>query len=554
MATSKAKDWPSIAATARESREQYLAKWLPNPELIPHPLPFNVRSLPLTCGVLTERQIAITESTPRHILSNISRGHWAAEEVLVAFCYRAGFAHLLTNPLSDVFFEDGIRRARMLDAYFRKHGETIGPLHGLPISLKDNHSLAGHDVTLGFVCNVNKPREKTAPLLQVLLDQGVVFYTKTNVPQNLASGACVNYIFGRTTSPFNTGLSAGGSSGGEGSLVSLGGSPLGLGTDAGGSIRNPANYNGIFGFIPSTGRLPCHAPEDSSGQEAIVVVAGQLCRSLDGLELYTQTLLASKPWEWDYRVVDLPWRQERYDEGLGKRGKLCFGIVRHDGVVLPHPPIQRGMKETKEKLLAAGHEVIEMDPFPGSEMFQVIMRIVNADGGEDIRSTVKILDEPLVPEFDIPTASDRLNVEEFWDWSKKKNVLRAEFLSRWQATAKKTSTGRPIDGMLLPSGAHVAPPHGTKAYLLYEAISNLVDCTCASIPVGIVNTKLDKAHERISFLSSEDKDNWNRYKPEFYKNAPIVLQLMGLRHSEEKVLGLMRTINKAFGRNEEYQA
>ncbi len=146
-------------------------------------------------------------------------------------------------------FDVGMQRARELDEYMARTGQPIGPLHGLPISLKDIFDIPGRDSTHGYAAWAFKPKASCSRLIRKLEEAGAVFYCKTNVPrrsflvgngtaltsalETLMSGECVNYLFGRTSTPFNINLSAGGSSGGEGSLVSLGGSPLGLGTDIG---------------------------------------------------------------------------------------------------------------------------------------------------------------------------------------------------------------------------------------------------------------------------------------------------------------------------------
>lgn len=123
-----------------------------------------------------------------------------------------------------------------------------------------------------------------------------------------------------------------------------------------GSIRTPANFNGIFGLCPSASRFPNKGALRTSGQEAIIPVAGPLSRSVDGLTLYTRTILGLEPWKWDSTILEIPWRQELYDLGRGKQRPLCFGIMRHDSLVTPDPPIKRCLEETKLKLEAAGHQ------------------------------------------------------------------------------------------------------------------------------------------------------------------------------------------------------
>lgn len=93
-------------------------------------------------------------------------------------------------------------------------------------------------------------------IVKELRSLGAILYCKTSVPHTLMSGETVNNIIGYTWNPKNRNLTSGGSSGGEGALIGLKGSPAGFGTDIGGSIRIPAAFNGLFGIRPSSGRLP----------------------------------------------------------------------------------------------------------------------------------------------------------------------------------------------------------------------------------------------------------------------------------------------------------
>lgn len=169
-----------------------------------------------------------------------------------------------------------------MDEHLARTGKTIGFLHGLPISVKDVLNLRGHATTVGYVGLADELLDDSAEVLDRLREIGVVLYCKTNVPQGLMSGECANYLFGRTTCPDNT--AADGSSGGEGSLIALGGSPLGIGTDIAGSIHTPTNFDGIYGLFPSYGRLPFHTLQYSK-PSYINGVAGPMCRTIDGLKV-----------------------------------------------------------------------------------------------------------------------------------------------------------------------------------------------------------------------------------------------------------------------------
>jgi amidase len=136
-----------------------------------------------------------------------------------------------TNCLSDAFFEEAIESAKALDDHLNRTGELKGPLHGLPISLKDNFNIKGKDSTVGFTSLVNDPADYNATLVDVLENLGAVRYCKTNVPTAMMIAESVNNTFGRTISPINRKVTSGGSSGGESALIAFGGSPLGIGTD-----------------------------------------------------------------------------------------------------------------------------------------------------------------------------------------------------------------------------------------------------------------------------------------------------------------------------------
>ncbi|KAM5341430.1 hypothetical protein ACJ41O_014461 [Fusarium nematophilum] len=514
--------WQQVSKDKQRERDALISQWSAKtlssaiPRL-PDAAVKNVRDWPVQCGHLTRRQVEITASTPTKILSMIRTQTWAAQEVFIAFSICAAIAHHLTNPFTQVFFEQGLERARELDAHLQQTGHVVGPLHGLPFSLKDVMNLEGRTTTLGFVALADNVPQSSDELVTRLGNAGAVFYCKTNVPQSLMSGECNNMLYGRTSTPDNRLLSAGGSSGGEGSLIALRGSPLGIGTDIAGSIRTPANFNGIYGLCPTYGRLPCHSANYSS-IGLINGVAGPMSSSIDGLELYTRTVLSFEPWTWDPTCQPLPWNEEVYSNTKKRAaaGDLCFGFIAHDGVVRPHPPIERGLREAKEALLKTGHDVVDVDLFhPDDGLWEAAMRIFCADGGEALRKMLDIVPEPPIKELLIPPPSMALSAGELENESKTLLKIREILLKRWRDTGRLTRTGRPVDVFILPSGGHVAPPHSTMEYFLYEAISNIIDWPCATIPVGNVDPLKDPKpgpNDKFVPMSEDDRKNWEKCK------------------------------------------
>jgi amidase len=252
------------------------------------------------------------------------------------------------NCLTEIFFDQAIERARQLDKERRDNpsGKALRPLHGLPISLKDSFQVLGHDTSTGLACYVNEPAEENSNLAAMLLDLGAVLYCKTNLPQSIMTGDSDNNVFGRTLNPRNTALTAGGSTGGEGALIALRGSILGVGTDIGGSVRIPSACNGIYGIRPSVGLVPHGGVRDLTvpGTDGVRSAAGPMATSLRDCSLFLKTIMQGDAWKYDSAVVSLPWTN------LKPKAQLRIGFVEDDGIYTPSPPIRRGLKKAVELL------------------------------------------------------------------------------------------------------------------------------------------------------------------------------------------------------------
>lgn len=300
--------WQSIAARKQAERASKLPpEWLIPEALMPPAEEDFVQDFPYTSGFFTERELFITDSTASDVVAKISTGEWTALEVIRATCKRAAVAQQLINCVTEIFFEQAFARAAELDEYLKDKGKPVGPLHGLPISLKDQFNLEGVDSTIGYVAWVGRKPQEESTLVKLLRDAGAVLYVKTNVPTTLMTGETVNNLFGRTLNPRNRTLTTGGSSGGESALITFKGSFVGVGTDIGGSIRHPASYTGLFALRPSHGRVSYQQVTNTFlGQEAVKSSAGPLCRSPEDIRLFMTALAAQRPWEWDPQVIPLP--------------------------------------------------------------------------------------------------------------------------------------------------------------------------------------------------------------------------------------------------------
>ncbi len=142
-------------------------------------------------------------------------------------------------------------------------GKTLGPLHGVPFTCKDLFDVAGVRTTRGSKLFERRVAATDATVVSRLKQAGGIFLGKTNVPEFALWWETDNLVFGRTNNPWNLERTPGGSSGGEVAAIISGLSPLGIGSDVGGSVRAPAHHCGIVGFKATHGRVPLtgHWPE-----------------------------------------------------------------------------------------------------------------------------------------------------------------------------------------------------------------------------------------------------------------------------------------------------
>jgi amidase len=147
-----------------------------------------------------------------------------------------------TNCITELLPERALSRAKELDDYFVQHQKPIGPLHGLPISVKEMIGMKGLGLNAGYVAWWGKTASEDAHVLQILWNAGAVFYARTTQPQSMMHLETDNNLYGVTVNPYNRDVSAGGSSGGEGALIGMRGSCLGIGSDVGGKLK-PKSMN-----------------------------------------------------------------------------------------------------------------------------------------------------------------------------------------------------------------------------------------------------------------------------------------------------------------------
>ncbi|OQE24136.1 hypothetical protein PENFLA_c010G05811 [Penicillium flavigenum] len=513
------------------------------PEWRLHPVP-SIESVPNALAylrrILSPEELALTEETDIAVLlRKLSSGELSSLKLTRVFAKRAALAHQLTTCCTEIFFEQAFAVAQELDDYLAKTGKTVGPLHGLPVSIKDLFSVEGVDTSIGWVGRTNNPEKADKSVARTLRRLGAVLYVKTNLPQSMMMSDSYNHVFGQCVNPFNRELISGGSSGGEGSLVAARGSVLGIGTDLGGSIRIPAALCGLYGLSPSPGRHPYE--RGNPGQDIVRSVAGPMACNLATIERYMEVLPEARPWEVDQHVAPVAWRKELASPGAKK---FRIGFLVDDGVVKVQPPIARAMHEVIEALKTAGHEVFEWDASSHSYAYELWAKAIFSDGGEGCRRQIEKTGEPLIEGMLVGKPEDTLTTSQTHQLNADKYNFESAYLDRWISSD--------IDALIMPSTAWVGYKPWTwvksSAYVGYTSIWNFLGYAALAVPVTTaLRTKDVPDREWLAHVPRNDSDRFNKqqYDINLVEGMPVGIQVVGGRFGEEKCVAVAKAIEQA---------
>lgn len=208
-----------------------------------------------------------------------------SRELLEHYLQRVERFNPALNAIVATDLDRARRRADEADAALAR-GEVWGPLHGLPMTIKELFEVEGFPWTAGDPQFAERVAEVNSPAVERLVAAGGVVFGVTNSPLNGMDVQTYNEVYGTTNNPWDTTRSSGGSSGGTAVVLATGMSALDLGSDIGGSIRNPAHYNGIYGHKPTFNLVPrkrLRPPGFMATGD--LSVAGPLGRSAEDLDL-----------------------------------------------------------------------------------------------------------------------------------------------------------------------------------------------------------------------------------------------------------------------------
>ena len=373
----------------------------------------------------------------------------SSQEVVEAYLKRIEEVNPQLNAVVQLTADEALAQARQADAALARR-EIIGPLHGVPMTIKDQFDTAGVISTAGTRGRANFVPEQDAVAVARLRGAGAIILGKTNLPEFAIAFETDNLVYGRTNNPYDVSRTSGGSSGGEAAIIGAGGSPLGLGTDAAGSIRWPAHCCGIAGIKPTRGRVPMTGVfPPTVGTTGSLWHAGTLARFVEDLAL-TLPLISGVDWH-DPAVVGMTLKDSHAADLKGLR----VAFHTNNGIVSPTPETVQVVKSMATALSDSGMVVEEALPYGIEQSYDLLRGLFAADGGAGVQHLLQMVGTAEPSQLLLKLAGIlqpfALSTAEFGGLLAQLDMFRAIMLSFLEQ----------YDVILCPVNSSPALPHGT---------------------------------------------------------------------------------------------
>ncbi len=462
--------------------------------------------------------------------------------------------------------DDALKDAEAADKA-RKEGTHRSPLHGVPITIKESVDLLGHDSTLGIAARQNKPALHDAVLVAELRRLGAVFLGKTNVPQALLAQETENHLYGVTNNPWELSRTPGGSSGGEAAAVAAGLSPLGIGTDIGGSIRIPAHFCGIVGFKPTLDTWSNRGSNTAiKGQELVRAQIGTLSRSVEDVQLLWRNVDVSQMAAGDPLVPPASATVAPLLRGM------TIGVVDDDDFLPPVASIRRAVREARTALEEAGAKVVSHWPVASRDILATWLAGISSDRGrtlldslgsdaisQQLKASTTLIKLPsalrrhlggllgVLGEKRLAMLMDVLGektVTDFWRLVQRRTDLRLAEFDGWQRAG--------LDALICPP--HVVPAIGHRQSGDFTlSLGPMFRWTLLNFPAGVVPITRVRADETSGYDGGEDRIAKKvRSILEGSAGLPIGVQVVAKPFQEQALLTVMSAIESRVKSNKGY--
>ena len=400
------------------------------------------------------------------------------------------------------------------------NNDNNNTLKGMPVLIKDINDVQNMRTTYGSKLYSDNIPKNSDIIVQTIEKNGGLIIGKTNIPEFAAGSHTYNSVFGLTKNPWNTSLSAGGSSGGSAAALATGMSWFASGSDLGGSLRNPASWCGVVGLRPTSG-LIAHGP--SNFPFFNLSVDGPMARNVEDLSIFLDAMT-------DYNIKDpLSFNRKKYsyhNKLLEKKEeKYIIGFTEDFGIFPCDREVRNMMQNTLKLIQSLGHEV--SNTFPDMKKSEFCFQTIRA---YMFYSSYKSLLEKDI---------SLIKKEVIWNIEKGKNVsiddlikaeeIRAEIYNNTMKYFEK------FDFLIVPSAT--VPPFNSKQSWVKKiedtTFDNYVSWLMIAASISLTNCP------SIAIATSFSKDN-----------APYGIQIVSAPHKEQKLVNFAKSIEESINISE----
>ncbi len=433
----------------------------------------------------------------------IKAGEITSEEATNAYIDHLQQVNPQLNAMVETRFEEARAEAKQCDEQIR-NGVGIGKLFGVPISVKESFDVKGMKTTEGLLHRSNHVATQDAYVIAKLLEEGAIILGKTNTPTLCMCQETDNKVYGRTNNPWDLTRTVGGSSGGEGAILAVGGAAVGIGADIGGSIRFPAHFNGVIGFKSGNDQVSDDGlfPETEHPLQRRMLGIGAMAKSVNDAEMMNEIISSTLPNEVD-----------------GSTFKLIFPPV--------HPKYPMGVETTilieEMKSFFSNHYEVEESYPPAFERVALLWQLFMSIGGGKKHAKKAVGSSTrAVTQYIKEITTSKSDTHRYLSWCLigmnlfKPNEKQVEqFHVEMQQLDKECDRYMDQAVMVLPVYHSAALPHGKlykeifsirKTYLKYMpyiSVANVLGLPALTVPVGTDKNGLPIAVQLVSAVGNE---------------------------------------------------
>ncbi len=453
----------------------------------------------------------ITELSAIDILKGIDKKDFKVSEVVEAHISKIEEVNPSLNAMAVPLYEQAREKAKELDN--KKSKDKKLTLLGLPVTIKDHVQVKGGVSTFGLKGLAGNVNQTSSTIVQRLENAGAIVLGVSNMAEFGGAYETDNLIYGRTNNPYDLNRSPGGSSGGESALVAAQGSPLGIGTDAGGSIRVPAHYTGIVGIKPTRGRVPLTGilPE-TNGMISFMAYVSPMARYVDDVEWVYHQLIGSDGI--DPRSVSCPLESSKKIDV--KKLKVAY-YTGFEGIAEIDEDTLKTMNNVMVALKKDTHSTEEINPIFLEKAFSTWFTLFAGGGGS-------MPTKFALKQFFNTTEYGVVLQKLFTTMDKPENIVSLGdfqmFLMQWDIITKQVmGVFQNADVIISPVSTTAAPLHGNTydkmpdfAYTQLHNLSGLptlvVRCGTSKegLPIGVQITA-NNFREDICFAVGKHLEN-----------------------------------------------